>query len=69
FQIWQNALSGRSDVQFILYPGLSHAFTPVEGGQKATPATYAIAGHVAEQVVNDIRGWIKQHSGKFCAVS
>lgn len=69
FQIWQKALSGRSDVQFILYPGLSHAFTPVEGGQKATPATYAIVGHVAEEVVNDIRGWIKQHTGKFCAVS
>ena len=60
FQIWQDALSGRSDVQFILYPGLSHLFMPVEGGQKATPATYAVAGHVAEEVVNDIGNWIKR---------
>ncbi len=62
FQIWQNALGGRSDVQFILYPGLGHTFIPVEGGGKATPATYAIAGHVAEAVVNEIANWIKQHA-------
>jgi uncharacterized protein len=61
FQIWQNALGGRSDVQFKMYPGLSHLFMPVEGGQKATPATYNVAGHVAEEVVNDIGGWIKRH--------
>jgi dienelactone hydrolase len=59
FQIWQDALAGRSDVQFILYPGLSHLFMPVEGGQKATPATYTVAGHVAEEVVNEIGSWIK----------
>jgi dienelactone hydrolase len=62
FQIWQNALGGRSDVQFTMYPGLSHLFMPVEGGQKATPATYTVAGHVAEEVVNEIGSWIKRHS-------
>jgi uncharacterized protein len=62
FQIWQNALAGRDDVQFLLYPGLSHLFMPVEGGQKATPATYTVAGHVAEEVVNEIGSWIKQHA-------
>lgn len=62
FQIWQNALAGRSNVQFMLYPGLSHLFMPVEGGQKATPTTYTVAGHVAEEVVNDIANWIKQQS-------
>jgi dienelactone hydrolase len=62
FQIWQGALAGRDDVQFLLYPGLSHTFMPVEGGQKATPATYAIAGYVAEEVVNEIGNWIKQHA-------
>jgi dienelactone hydrolase len=62
FQIWQNALGGRSDVQFKLYPGLSHLFMPVEGGQKATPATYSVAGHVDEEVVNEIGGWIKHIS-------
>jgi dienelactone hydrolase len=60
FQIWQDALGGRSDVQFILYPGLSHMFTPVEGGQKATPATYTVASHVAEAVVNEIASWINK---------
>ena len=62
FQIWQDALGGRSDVQFIMYPGLSHLFMPVEGGQKATPATYTVAGHVADVVVNEIGSWIKRHA-------
>ncbi len=62
FQIWQDALARREDVQFLLYPGLSHLFMPVEGGQKATPATYTVAGHVAEEVVNEIGNWIKQHA-------
>ena len=62
FQIWQNALGGRDDVQFIMYPGLSHLFMPIEGGQKATPATYSVAGHVAEEVVNEIGSWIKRIS-------
>ena len=61
-QIWQDALGGRSDVQFTMYPGLSHLFMPVEGGQKATPATYTVAGHVAESVVNEIGSWIKRHA-------
>ncbi len=62
FQLWQDALGGRDDVQFLLYPGLSHAFMPVEGGQKATPATYTVAGHVAEEVVDEIGSWIKRHA-------
>jgi dienelactone hydrolase len=62
FQIWQDALAGRSDVQFITYPGLSHLFMPIEGGQKATPATYSVAGHVSEAVVNEIASWIKRHA-------
>jgi uncharacterized protein len=62
FQIWQDALGGRSDVQFIMYPGLSHLFMPIEGGQKATPATYTVASHVTEEVVNEIGSWIKRIS-------
>ena len=61
FQIWQDALGERDDVRFILYPGLSHLFMPIEGGQKATPATYAVPGHVAGEVVNEIGSWIKRH--------
>lgn len=62
FQIWQDALGGRSDVQFRMYPALSHLFMSIEGGQKATPATYTVAGHVTEEVVNDIGNWINRHS-------
>ncbi|MFL5691102.1 MAG: alpha/beta hydrolase family protein, partial [Ktedonobacteraceae bacterium] len=62
FQIWQDALGGRGDVQFIMYPGLSHLFMPIEGGQKATPANYTVAGHVAEAVVNEIASWIKRYA-------
>jgi dienelactone hydrolase len=62
FAIWQTALGDRGDVQFILYPGLSHIFAPVEGGGKATPATYTVPGHVAEAVVNEIGSWIKRHA-------
>ncbi|HET8841753.1 MAG TPA: hypothetical protein VFN35_09810, partial [Ktedonobacteraceae bacterium] len=62
FQIWQGALAGRDDVQFHLYPGFSHTFMPVEGGQKATPATYTVPGHVAEEVVDEIANWIKRYA-------
>ena len=62
FQIWRDALGGRDDVQFLMYPGLSHLFMPIAGGQKATPATYTVAGHVADEVVNDIARWIKRYA-------
>lgn len=62
FQLWQDALAGRDDIQFLLYPGLSHTFMPVEGGQKATPATYTVVGHVAQEVVDEIGRWIKRHA-------
>jgi hypothetical protein len=62
FHIWQDALGGRSDVQFILYPGLGHSFMPIEGGGKATPASYSVPGHVAEAVINEIASWIKRHT-------
>jgi uncharacterized protein len=61
FQIWQDALSGRSNVQFIMYPGLGHLFMPTEDGHKATPATYSVAGHVTEEVVSAIANWIREH--------
>jgi dienelactone hydrolase len=60
-RIWQRVLESRSDVQFKQYPALSHLFMPVEGGQRATPASYTVPGHVVEEVINDIAAWIKQH--------
>ena len=62
FKIWQDALSRRGDVQFLMHLCLRHLFMPVEGGQQATPTTYTVAGHVVEEVVNDIGSWIKRIS-------
>ena len=60
FQLWQQALAERSDVTFKEYPNLNHLFMPSEPGKKATPASYSIAGHVTEEVINDISHWIKR---------
>ena len=60
FQIWKSALSGRSNVQFKSYAGLSHLFMPFEGGEKSTPAAYTVPGHVVEEVINDIAQWVKR---------
>jgi dienelactone hydrolase len=59
FQIWKSALSGRSNVQFKSYAGLSHLFMPFEGGVKSTPAAYTVPGHVVEEVIQDIAEWVK----------
>lgn len=56
---WKLTLSSRSDVQFKLYTGLNHLFMPGDG--KSTPAEYQTPGHVAEEVVNDIADWVRQH--------
>jgi|SRR6266566_7302760 len=58
FLIWKSALSGRSDVQFKSYAGLSHLFMPFEGGEKSTPAAYNVPGHVVEEVIQDIVRWV-----------
>lgn len=59
FEGWQVALSSRADVAFKLYPSLNHLFIAGEG--PGTPAEYEIAGHVAEEVVDDIASWIISH--------
>jgi hypothetical protein len=48
-------------VLFKTYPGLHHLFIPVEGGDKVTPAVYAVPGHVTEEVVDDIGYWIVEY--------
>ena len=64
FQMWKSALSGRSNVQFKSYAGLSHLFMPFEGGEKSTPAAYNVPGHVVEEVIKDIAVWVQQTFGK-----
>jgi uncharacterized protein len=58
FQGWKDALAAHKNVQFKLYPKLNHLF--IEGEGKSTPSEYEISGHVAETVVKDVAGWIKQ---------
>lgn len=57
FDAWKQALAGRSNVTFHLYPGLSHLFT--SAGTTGTPADYAKPAHVDSKVVADIANWIK----------
>ena len=56
---WKFTLSSRTDVQFKLYAELNHLFMAGDG--KSTPAEYQTPGHVAEEVVNDIADWVRQH--------
>jgi hypothetical protein len=59
FNEWRKALSGRKDVTLKSYPTLNHLFMEVQG--KSTGAEYEQTGNVAEVVIGDIAGWIKQH--------
>jgi len=57
FAGWRKALEARKDVWLKSYPKLNHLF--MEGEGKAKPAEYDKAGHVAQEVVDDIARWIK----------
>ncbi len=51
--LWKDALGTRTDVKFIVYPALNHAFFPGEG--PITPDEYETKlGHVDPKVVDDI---------------
>jgi uncharacterized protein len=58
FEGWKKALGDRKDVKLKSYPKRNHLF--MEGEGKAKPAEYEKAGHVAEEVVDDIAKWIKR---------
>ena len=57
FQNWKEALASREEVKFKFYPQLNHLFIPGKG--KIMPTEYNKAGHVAEEVIEDIASWIK----------
>jgi dienelactone hydrolase len=59
FEGWKKALGDRKDVRLKSYPKLNHLFMAGEG--KAKPAEYEKAGHVAQEVVDDIVRWIKEN--------
>ena len=55
FAVWQDALTG-DNATFISYPALNHIFTTGEG--PGSPADYAVAGNVPQEVITDIVNWI-----------
>jgi len=57
FYNWKTPLAGRSDVTALLYTDLNHLFIAGEG--IITPEEYSLQGHVAEQVISDIVGFLK----------
>jgi dienelactone hydrolase len=59
FERWKAVLSGRASVTFKTYPALNHLFMAGEG--KSTPAEYVRPGHVSEQLIEDVAGWVKAH--------
>jgi dienelactone hydrolase len=58
FSAWQKALGGKSNATLKLYPKLFHLFMPGEG--PSTPQEYFVEGHVSEEVIQDIAGWVKR---------
>jgi dienelactone hydrolase len=55
---WQKALGDRPNATLKLYPKLYHLF--IEGEGPSTPQEYLVEGHVSQQVIDDIAGWVKQ---------
>lgn len=58
FQIWQEELGNKDNVQLISYPGLTHLFTPTDS-EMSTPADYYMPQNVDEKCILDIASWIK----------
>jgi uncharacterized protein len=56
YEQWRTALKARKNVTFRLYPALNHLF--IAGTGASLPSEYLAPGHVAEEVVRDIAGWI-----------
>lgn len=56
---WLRAVGPGAKVMVHRYPSLNHILTPGEGAP--SPADYAVAGHVAPQVIDDMAAWIREH--------
>jgi dienelactone hydrolase len=59
FGNWKKALADRKDVTLKSYPKLNHLFAEGEG--KSKPEEYEKPAHVAQEVIDDVAGWIKSH--------
>ncbi len=58
---WRGALAGRTDATIREYPALNHLLMPGSGPSR--PAEYAVPGHVAPELVEDLAAWIQRPEG------
>lgn len=58
YERWKAALRLNKNVSFKTYPKLNHLFIAGEG--KSVPAEYEKAGHVQDEVIDDIADWMKK---------
>jgi len=58
FPLWQKALDGKQGATLKLYPTLFHLF--IEGEGPASPGEYLKEGHVSQEMIQDIVGWIRE---------
>ena len=56
FDEWKTALASHHNVTFKLYPSLNHLL--MAGTGPSLPQEYEKPGHVDEQVIAEISGWI-----------
>lgn len=59
FQMYKTYLSSRKSATFKLYPELNHLM--IKGSGSASPKEYETEGHVENEVINDIAGWINKN--------
>jgi dienelactone hydrolase len=57
YGLWQQTLKDKSNAKLIFYPDLNHLFMTGKG--MATPEEYMQPGSVAQEVIDQIAGWIK----------
>jgi dienelactone hydrolase len=56
FPAWSKALGDKTSATLKVYPSLFHLFIAGEG--PSTPQEYMVEGHVSDEVIRDIAGWI-----------
>jgi len=59
--LWRQGLKDRANVTFRLFDKCNHLFAAGEG--PSSPEEYMTAGHMAEEVITVLAGWITQGAG------
>lgn len=59
YELFREALAGKSNITFISYPELNHLF--MEGEGPSSPAEYLEKRQVPEYVSRDLAGWIRKN--------